>query len=371
MSTDTIPKYLLIVLLIFLFEVLSISKNKTCAQEENHTLNAQLLLDSSETYWYTFPDSAIYLSEKAINCFDTTKHKEMLSRAYSSFGTSYYIKGDYGKSLAYYFKALNINTVLSDSIGIAITLNNIGNIYMVEGKLTEANELFLSALDIKNILKDNKSVGHTLLSISNLYYLEGNYADALDYALNALEKYRIHGNRDEMAPVFTSLGIICNNINKLDEALKYLDSALVISKQTKDHQNECIILLNIGTIHIQSGSIRKGITFFENSLFLAQEIDYLLGFSKSFEKLGDAYEKLSMHNEALLYHKLFIDMRDSLLRIENIEATIKKNLKYAFQKERDLTNLEQHKIDIVTKENEKRKNLILIITLILFFPWWL
>ena len=248
MSTDIIPKYLLIVLLIFLFEVLSISKNKTCAQEENHTLNAQLLLDSSETYWYTFPDSAIYLSEKAINCFDTTKHKEMLSRAYSSFGTSYYIKGDYGKSLAYYFKALNINTVLSDSIGIAITLNNIGNIYMVEGKLTEANELFLSALDIKNILKDNKSVGHTLLSISNLYYLEGNYADALDYALNALEKYRIHGNRDEMAPVFTSLGIICNNINKLDEALKYLDSALVISKQTKDHQNECIILLNIGFV---------------------------------------------------------------------------------------------------------------------------
>ncbi len=124
--------------------------------------------------------------------------------------------------------------------------------------------------------------------------------------------------------------------------------------------------MNIGNVHLQADNIKKAITFFENALFLAQEIDYLQGLSNSFEKLYNAYEMLNMHDEALLYHKLFIDMRDSLMRKENIEAVIKNNLEYAFQKERELSNLEQQKIDIVTKENEKRKNLIIIIILISF-----
>ncbi|HIA36684.1 MAG TPA: tetratricopeptide repeat protein [Flavobacteriales bacterium] len=358
MVSYIMPNWVLTLYLVALVGVFSLPHKSLQAQNDLDTAKANLLLHLSEEYWYIFPDSSIFLSGEAISLIDTTQHKKLLSHAYSCYGTSYYLKGNYALSLDYYFKALHLDEEMKDSSFAAATLSNIGNVYMVQGEYAEADEFFTSALYIKNLLKDHKGIGHTVLSIANLNSLNGNYNAALENALKALVIFDSLHDREALVTVYVTLGGINNNLNNPEKALHYYDFALVISRESKDYQNECIILLNIGNVYSYLGDSKEAIIYFENALIAAQEIDFLAGLSNSFEKLNLEYEILHMPEEALMYYKLFVTIRDSLMRKENVGALLKKSLEYKFEKERELSAL-------VENEKRKRQNLIIIVILAL------
>lgn len=358
-------KCLLTLPLIILVGLFSLLQKPLWAQEETDTTKAHSLIQLSKKYWYIFPDSSIFLAEEAIKLIDTTKHKKLLSHAYSSFGNAFYLKGNHAKSLDYYFRALHLDEELQDSSCVASTLNNIGNIYMVQAKFDEAFKFFSLALVIKYQLNDPEGIGRTVLSVANLYSLNGKYKDALEQARKALAIFDSLNDREGLVTVYTTLGSISNNFNEPEEALEYFESALTISKESKDYQNECIISLNIGNVYFNLGNIDKAIVYYENALMHAQEIDFLQGLSNAFEKLSLAYEMLNETEVAFQYYKLFIGMSNSLERKENIEALVRNSLEYKFEKEQERAILEQEKKDIIVKEKEKRQNLIIIAVFIL------
>ena len=350
------PNWVITTFLVLLKCVFFLPCEDLAAQDRSDTAKARLLILQSQNYWYVFPDSSIFLAGEAISLIDTTEHKKLLSHAYSCYGTAYYLKGNYALSLDYYFKALHLDEEMKDSSFAAATLSNIGNVYMVQGEFAEADEFFTSALNIKNLLKDHKGIGHTVLSIANLNSYEGNYSMALENTIKALAIFDSLDDREALVTIYSTLGSISSSMNDLDKALKYYNFALMISKENKDYQNECIISLNIGNVFSSKGNSEKAIFYFEQALVSAQEIDYLQGLSSSFERLSLTYEMMNKSEEALLYYKLFISMRDSLMRKENVEALVKKNLEYKFEKERELSAL-------VENEERKRKNLIIIVIL--------
>ena len=356
MFTYIIPKGVFRLYLIALICIFSLQQKSLQAQIDPDTAKAKLLIHLSEEYWYIFPDSSILLAGEAIGLIDTIEHKKLLSHAYSCYGTAYYLKGNYALSLDYYFKALHLDEEMKDSSFAAATLSNIGNVYMVQGEFAEADEFFTSALNIKNLLKDHKGIGYTVLSLANLNSYEGNYSVALENTIKALAIFDSLDDREALVTIYSTLGSISNSMNDQDKALKYYDFALVISKENQDYQNECIISLNIGNVFSSKGNSEKAIFYFEEALVSAQEIGYLQGLSSSFERLNLTYEMMNKPEEALLYYKLFISMRDSLMRKENVEALVRKNLEYKFEKERELSAL-------VENEKSKRKNLIIIVIL--------
>ena len=354
------PKKVFTLYLIILIGLFSVPQKLLSANDEIDTTKARLLIKQSEKYWYVFPDSAVYLAQEAIKLIDTLDHKKLLSLAFSSFGTSYFIKGDYSLSLDYYFRALDLDKELNDLSSEASTLSNIGNIYMVKRKFVEADEFFTSALEIKHSLKDRKGIGHTTLNIANLYSMQGDFDNALAHALKALAMFSSLNDRESLVTVYSTIASINNSLGRPEEALIYYDFALEISRERKDIQNECVISLNMGNVFSSKGKTKVAINYFENALALAQELNYLQGLSSSFERLHFAYETLNMPEEALLYYKLFISTKDSLMRKGNAEALLKKSLEYKFEKEREMTALEQ-------KEKRKRQNLIIIGVLVLLF----
>jgi len=356
MFTYIIPKGVFRLYLIALICIFSLQQKSLQAQNDPDTAKANLLIHLSEEYWYIFPDSSILLAKEAIGLIDTIEHKKLLSHAYSCYGTAYYLKGNYALSLDYFFKALHIDEEIKDSSFEAATLSNIGNVYLVQGEYAEANEFFQSSLKIKKLLKEPKGIGHTILNLANLNSLDGKYNAALENALKALVIFDSLDDRRALVTVYSTLGSINSSLNNSEKALQYYNFALVISRETKDYQNECIISLNIGNVYSYQGNSQKAIGFFENALIAAQEIDFLSGLSNSFEKLNLEYEILNKPEEALLYYKLFVTIRDSLMRKENVGALLKKHLEYKFEKERELSAL-------VENEKSKRKNLIIIVIL--------
>lgn len=324
------------------------------------------LIRQSEKYWYTFPDSSILLAGEAVSKMDTVKFAELFSHACNSLGTAYYMKGFHSICLDYYFKALRIDERMKDSSDIAADLNNIGNIYLVQAKYDKAYEYFSGALKLRYNLNDTRGIGNALLNIANLYISQSDYEPALVHARKALGIFDSLNDKEKLVAIYSTMGTISNNIGISGEALGYYTKALHLAKEINDLQSECILSLNLGNIFSQEGKTGKSILYYEDAVSIAQDIDYLEGLSSAFEKLYLTYEGMKMYEESFQYYKLFVYMRDSLQRKENIEALVKNEMEYKYEKEREMARMEQEKKDLLATEREKQQNLVLIILMILF-----
>src|SRR5581483_6209035 len=86
------------------------------------------------------------------------------------------------KGIEYYKKSLVIKESINDSVGIAISLNNIGGIYITMEDLDEAIEYYHRSLKIRENIHDKQGITNSLNNIGIVLYKQKKYQEALIYA---------------------------------------------------------------------------------------------------------------------------------------------------------------------------------------------
>jgi len=330
------------------------------AQNESRDKEINILLKNADEILYSYPDSAIVLAERSLSKLDTLKQMSLLSKAYTILGTSWYMKGNYAKSLSYYFKGLKTDETLNDDASIAIDLNNIGNIYLVTNDAEKAENYFSKALEINTRINDQAGIGHTHINMANVFYLTGEFEKALSSAEKAKIIYAILEDNKKLISVYSTIGSIYNSSGKQEDALKFFNIAIVSAEKNEDFQSLCILQINSGNIYADIGKTAIAIEYYENAMINAQEINYMEGMKDAFEKLYLIYEVEDDLESAYLYYQLFINVRDSLQKRENVEALAIAEMEYKYDKERDKIQLEQEKKELLAAEKDKRQNLIIL-----------
>jgi len=353
------------ILAYFLLVTILASTQIMYAQNESSDKEINILLKNADEILYTYPDSAIFLTERVVSKLDTLKQLNLLSKAYTTLGTSWYMKGEYAKSLSYYFKGLKIDEKLNNDASIAIDLNNIGNIYLAANDSEKAINYFSKALEIKTRLNDQAGIGHTLINMANAFYLTGELDKALSLANKAKLIYNILKDNEKLILVYSTIGSIYKSRGEQEDALKFFNIAIASAEKIEDFQSLCVLQINSGNIYADIGETTIAIENYENAMINAQEIDYMEGMKDAFEKLYLIYEVEDDLESAYLYYQLFINVRDSLQKRENIEALVTTEMEYKFDKERVKIQLEQEKKELLTAEKDKRQNLIILAIIVL------
>ena len=353
------------ILTYFLLVTILASTQIMYAQNESSDKEINILLKNADEILYTYPDSAIFLTERVASKLDTLKQLNLLSKAYTTLGTSWYMKGEYAKSLSYYFKGLKTDEKLNNDASIAIDLNNIGNIYLVVNDSEKAINYFSKALEIKTRLNDQAGIGHTLINMANAFYLKGELEKALSLANKAKLIYNILKDNEKLILVYSTIGSIHKSRGEQEDALKFFNIAIASAEKIEDFQSLCVLQMNSGKIYADIGETTVAIEHYENALINAQEIDYREGMKDAFEKLYLIYEVEDDLESAYMYYQLFINVRDSLQKRENVEALVTTEMEYKFDKERVKIQLEQEKNELFTAEKDKRQNLIILAIIVL------
>ena len=353
------------ILTYFLLVTILASTQIMYAQNESSDKEINILLKNADEILYTYPDSAIFLTERAVSKLDTLKQLNLLSKAYTTLGTSWYMKGEYAKSLSYYFKGLKTDEKLNNDASIAIDLNNIGNIYLVVNDSEKAINYFSKALEIKTRLNDQAGIGHTLINMANAFYLTGELEKALSLANKAKLIYNILKDNEKLILVYSTIGSIHKSRGEQEDALKFFNIAIASAEKIEDFQSLCVLQINSGNIYADIGETTVAIENYENAMINAQEIDYREGMKDAFEKLYIIYEVEDDLESAYMYYQLFINVRDALQKRENVEALVTTEMEYKFDKERVKIQLEQEKNELLTAEKDKRQNLIILAIIVL------
>jgi CHAT domain-containing protein/tetratricopeptide (TPR) repeat protein len=116
----------------------------------------------------------------------------------------------------------------------------------------------------------------------------------------ALQIYqRLGGHAYQEALIHSFLGISCEQVGRIEEAIHHLDTALGLFRQSGDQDKELTVLCRLGKLELQRGQSRKAAAHLEGALPLVRQgVAVSRHRSVCLHHLGVAYEALGRNPEA-------------------------------------------------------------------------
>jgi DNA-binding CsgD family transcriptional regulator len=307
---------------------------------------------------YSEKDSAKFYFEKAIHFAQEANDTNLLLRAINGIGMNYSYRFSFATGNKYYLKAIEL-AKLSNNLEMenSIKVNLASNLLYIE-KYDEVLSKVREALNYFESVKDSVAIGDMLTWIGVCYYRMNKLDSALYFGQKAT---RILEKKSEfaLANATSTLGNVYLKLKQYDKALENYNVTLSILKKFN-------FPIEFNTSYLNSLSARFHLGFYDE----AEKgfIEYLQ--KPNIKNLKEhqvfCYKEIiklrllkENKNELYDYFNKYIDLRDSLLSINNNRVIQDMNSLYETkQKESEINTLK------LENEEQKKANRIYLIGLI-------
>lgn len=155
----------------------------------------------------------------------------------------------------------------------------------------------------------------------------GRYQQAIQYLEMALVVSREFGDRRSEGSMIGNLANVYVSLGELDRAIEYYEIALNIAREIGDRAGEATTLNNLGTVWDSRGDKRKALELYEQSLPLIREIGDLREEATTLSNIGAVWDALGEKRRALDYYEQALpisraidDRRGEATHLTNIGA---------------------------------------------------
>ncbi len=261
----------------------------------------------------------------ALICNETalkSKSLKHIAKSYNLLGILYYKKGDYTQALNFQNKALNLNQIIHNELGIAINYTNLGNIYNETHNLNKAEFYYLSALKSYNNVNNTLQITRSLINIGVLKYNQKQFEAAIKLFENALTYATTLNDYELTATCYNNIGSILTEQNKLDSALFYLEEGLKFRILIDDEFELADSYNNLALFYIKQSKYDKANHFIELANTICTKYFYT-------ETLIELYKTRSLLCEAqndfkasIFWIKKHYNLKDSIALLANENQTL-------------------------------------------------
>ena len=242
-------------------------------------------------------DEAIDVSEKIF-------YIEGLAKSYDRKGLNARYNFDYGNSITYHKRALNLLNKTTDTFSKVKCLNNLGVTYRKLNLEKEAFNVYFEALDLSEKLKNKRSVAIALHGIGNVFIDIKDYTKALHYFKKGYQLELERGNEKGQEYSLSNIGEVFLYKSEYDSAFVNLNKALHLTKKYKRKESEAIqynllglLFQNKKNYKISTDYYKLAIPIFTNSNNLRYLSNTLINIGKNQLNTGDyneAYENINI-----------------------------------------------------------------------------
>ncbi|MDQ3109372.1 MAG: sensor histidine kinase [Bacteroidota bacterium] len=276
------------------------------------------------------------------------------SKTFGNIGVVYMDLGDYPRALDYFFKALTLCEALKSKPGIATNLSNIGNIYIEQGYPDKGLDYYFRSLKVDEELKNKLGISTSLGNIGTVYDdYKHDYEKAIDYYSRALKLAEELNDKDGMAIWLGNIGMVYEKQKSYDKALDYYFRALAIAKETGNAITIAVELRAIGSLYSDQGKYKEAESYLLEALALDEESGALLQIIDDEQELNMLYSKTGRYALALDHYKKYTAAKDSLYNEENTAKFVRTEMNFEFEKKEAFQKAEHDKA-VVAFEAENR-----------------
>lgn len=250
-----------------------------------------------------------------VSTFDTKRAKEYAEEAQKIATQLNYPKGKAGslwitgltikdtpkEALKYYEEALRIAEEINDQSGICYYLLAISEVQGRLGNTEAMNEAIEKGLSIAATLKDPIPHIKLLYNSANSLSKKGDYPQALAKYQQVFLLATQSDDKTMMAKASSSIATTFYWQGNLSQALEYYLSSLRIYEEQNAPKGICQTLINMGNIKVEQHEHEAGLKDLNRALEQAKEIDDKYLISACYTNIGNTYERMKRHPEALRY----------------------------------------------------------------------
>jgi diguanylate cyclase (GGDEF)-like protein len=304
-------------------------------------------------FYLTRLTPAVESYQKALDAFSALGDKLGEMKSLHALGMAYQEMGRYERAMDYYTRSLEEARKCENRLREAVTLDGIGEVCLELGEIKEALDYFLRAYE--TVPDDNESelLASVLLDIGLAYHRMGNWSLAREFAEKSMDIARTSGNLETECMCWHLLGLISQATDRLELAESYYVRALEICESLKNERVRASVLLDLGTIHVMTNDVDRGLERFRVALASAEGIGAKRLINIAYEKLSEVYEILGDFRLSLDYYKRFSRFEHEALN-EDASRKIKNvTVQYEVEKSRQEAEIYRLKnIELKEKTDE-------------------
>ncbi len=255
-----------------------------------------------------------------------------ISDSYGNIGGVYMYQGNYEKALDNYLKCLKICEETGNKQGIGNSYNNIGIIYFYQGNLKKALSNHLRSSEIREKIGDKRGIAASYSNIGSIYEIQTNYQQSLENYLKSLKIQEELDDKQAIAGSHGNIGVVYQKQGKYEKALNSQFKCLQISREIGYMEGIGNSYNNIGSVYMRQGNVEKSYYFLNLALKINKEIGYKNGIKETYSSLFELSDKNGDYKQAYNYHKLYSDIKDTLLNEQSNKQIAEMNTKYDSEK---------------------------------------
>lgn len=327
----------------------------------NLALNYNILGNSQKSLRYLRNARAAYKAENNL---------EHLVAVYNAMGNLFSDIAFYDSAAIYYNRCIDLNSMVGDDIEKAKALCNLGNVFINMGDFESAGKILdesieLSIENIDNNLYDNLANSYSRMGF--LYYELKDYAKSLNYYRLADSVYSFIKNQRGIHNLLVNTAHIYSELEKYSLAQLNYSTALKYYREQGLTDGMIVAWQGIADNYASQGLTQKAIVYYDSSLQLAKETGYILRQVQVLDNIYEFYATMGDYEDALNYHELLLELKDSVLNQNIAFITSDLMLKYdTQQKELDLLKQKHETLRIMKQRNSFIYTFLGIIILALY-----
>lgn len=327
-------------------------------------------------------DSSLLMHRQALGIAQKFNYDDEIAETYQGIAMNFMRQSQPDSARAYLQQGLIIWVRLGNSLKQASIYINLGNVFLEESNYTEALNQFIKAERIYEVsVEDKAGLSKALSNIGNIECILGNFDSAIDYTQRAIQLSDQTGNDLSVAYCHRLMGRIFRKKMAYEEALNEYRKAVTVYTNRGDQRNESETRQSIGNIYYDLHQYKNALAEYEKSLKIARSISNSslmayafsgLGFTwyelkkfgqalvyfdssvlkakeiknrylvmDAYQVISSIYDEQSRYKEALKFHQLYSELKDSVVREENRQGTEEMEAKYQNAKKQDQIELLQ------------------------------
>lgn len=262
------------------------------------------------------------------------------SKALLNCGNIAYYQGDWKEAIAYFTKSAHIKEGLDDQKGIAMIHNNIAAIYNEQKRYKKSLEYYQKSRAYYEQSVDSIALAEVWVNIAGVEIFANKKKEAIILLKKAIQYLAKNDQPTTLLIAHTNLAFAYTEMGDYATALTYLAIAEAAAHQLNDQHSSVFIFNLYGANYFYLKAYPKAIQYYTQSYELGKELGLLNEQKKALFGLYEAEQKRENYQQALSWHELYGQLKDSLLNTENQEQLTLLEEKYdTKQKVQEITNL--------------------------------
>lgn len=316
-------------------------------------------------------EESLEVMDKVIELAKTSNNLVGLSSAYRNLGQIEYYTGSYEKALSAYIKANEVYKQYGEYDANPNLLMNIADLHLTLQDVKKAKTTYFEALNLADAWGD-ELVADVKTRLAKIYLKENKLDSAQLLAEDAQKLYDKAGKNVVFNSPKSVLAEVYEKQNKIDKAIPILEERKALFLEKNDERSYAGVAIRLGVLYAKQNNLDKALSYFKDSYQINKKlkspaiIDDLNFLSYYYEKKGD-------YNQALTYHKEYLEKYKEVLDEKKLEQINDMQVKYETEKKERENEKLAYQLSLSEKDAEiamassQRKNYLIIGAAILLF----